>query len=254
MTGCSQIIGGDFSMPQLQNISSDEWKSIAQKRILFAHQSVGENILAGIRSLADESNTTIKITKSREVIAGPGITHFFVGKNEAPYVKLKDFEDTLNGGAITGADIALLKLCYIDINRNTDVVKLAEAYSSMLFKLSQRYPKTTFIAVTVPVRTVSTGFKVSIRRLLGKKMNDYEDNVRRQEFNTILRNRFGVQGRLFDLAKAEAQGTNTITYNGKPLDVLNTKMAIDSGHLNAFGERIVAAEFIKYITSLSANQ
>lgn len=249
LTACNENKNGESFMPVTEQISVAEWQALAKKRVVFGHQSVGANILAGVQSLAKEAGVVYELMESRSAPRASGITHFKVGKNEDPMSKIKDFEDTLRGGAVQGADIALMKLCYVDIHSGTDVKALAEAYSSTLDRLSREFPDTVFVAVTVPLRTVQSGPKALLKRLMGREPGGYTDNSRRQEFNAILRNSFGRQGRLLDLAKYEAEGAGNHQYKGQPLEVLNPALSDDGGHLNAMGERIVAAKVLKFFAA-----
>lgn len=251
LTACNENKKGENFMPVTERLSVAEWHAVAKKRVVFGHQSVGANILAGVQSLAKEAGVAYELTESRSAPSAPGITHFKVGKNEDPMSKIKDFEDTLRGGAVQGVDIALVKLCYVDINSSTDVQALAEAYSSSLDRLSREFPDTVFIAVTVALRTVQSGPKAWLKRLLGREPGGYADNFRRQELNTILRSRYGGKGRLFDLAKYEAEVSGNHQYQGQPLEVLNPALSDDGGHLNAIGEQYVAAKLLKVIATSS---
>ena len=251
LTSCSDVKKGEHVMPATDNVSADEWKVISQKRILFGHQSVGNNILSGVKTLADGAGVNLKIMESRNAPSEFGITHFKIGKNEDPQSKIKDFADTLSSGAAQGADIALMKLCYIDIQGDTDAKKLAADYISSLERLRLQYPKTVFIAVTTPIKTVQDGPKAWLKRLLGRDPGGYADNFRRQEFNTVLRKSEGLKGRLFDVAKFEAEGAGSHNYKGQPLEVLNPEMSNDGGHLNAKGEQYVAAKLLKMIAASS---
>lgn len=238
-------------MPTIDQVNANELQVITQNRILFGHQSVGNNILSGVQSLASQAGVSLKVMESRSAATAPSITHFKIGKNEDPESKIKDFADTLRSGAVQGADIALMKLCYVDINGSTDVQKLAESYISSLTSLSKQFPQTVFIAVTTPLTTVQSGPKAWLKGLLRREPSGYADNFRRQEFNNILRNSYGQQGRLFDLAKFEAEGAGSYQYKGRQLEVLNSAMTHDGGHLNAFGERVVAAKLLKFIAANS---
>lgn len=249
LSSCSDVKKGEPLMPVPDQVTAAEWKVINQKRILFGHQSVGNNILSGVKSLADAAGVSLKITESRGALTDSGITHFKVGRNEDPRSKIKDFADTLNGGGAEGADVALMKLCYIDINASTDVKKLAEDYSATLDSLSQQHPKTVFIAVTAPLRTVQSGPKAWLKGLMGRKPGGYIDNSRRQEFNALLRGSYARQGRLFDLAKFEAEGAGSHQYQGQPLEVLNPSLSDDGGHLNAQGQLYVATRLLKFIAA-----
>lgn len=250
VTACNDIKKGDQSLSSNEQISQAEWQSIMQKKIIFGHQSVGYNVLTGVKSLATLAGVNIKLIESRTTQFEPSITHFTVGRNKDPYSKIKDFEDTLRSGSIQGADIALMKLCYIDINRDTDVFKLAKDYIASLDRLSQEYPKTVFIAVTAPIRTVQSGPKAWLKRLLGRDPTGYADNLSRQNFNKILRDTYAKQGRLFDLANFESKGAGSHQCQGQPLEVLNPALSDDGGHLNTHGQLYVATSLLKFIASL----
>ena len=240
-------------MPATNQVSSAEWQVITKKRILFGHQSVGNNILTGVRSLASQAGVNLKIIESRSVGTDFGISHFSVGRNEDPLSKINDFSDTLKSGAFKGLDVALMKLCYIDINADTDVRKLAEEYQYSLENLSKQFPHTVFIAVTAPIRTVQRGPKAWLKKIFGRMPGGYAENIRRQEYNDILRHNCGQLVRLFDLAMVEAEGAGNCEFQGKSLEVLNPLMSDDGGHLNAHGQHYVAAKLLKFIATLPHN-
>src|SRR5690349_21354927 len=86
---------------------------LATKRIYFAHQSVGANILEGVADLARSAGVPVRIVqagRAAEVPAG-AFGHFFVPENGAPLEKLVNFEVAL--GASSGIDLALIKFCYV---------------------------------------------------------------------------------------------------------------------------------------------
>ncbi len=254
LIACSELKNGENIMPATDQVTAAEWQAITHKRILFGHQSVGNNILSGVKTLADGAGVSLQIMESRNAPTDFGITHFKIGKNEDPQSKIKDFENTLASGDVQGADIALMKLCYIDMQGDTDAKKLAEEYISSLERLSQQFPKTVFIAVTSPIRTVQRGPKAWLKRLFGREPGGYADNFRRQEFNTILRNKYGLKRRLFDVAKFEAEGAGSHIYKGQPLESLNPDMTSDGGHLNANGEQFIAAKLLKLLAGIPARK
>lgn len=250
LLGCGEAKYEASNMTATEQISAAEWQALAQKRVVFGHQSVGQNILNGVQSLAAQAGINLPIVKSRTPLASGGITHFFVGENEDPSSKLKDFTSALESDAARGTDIALVKFCYLDFNGDSNAKQIAEQYSTALDRLSQQAPTTTFVAITAPLTVLQTGPKAWIKRLLGRTPSGFADNARRQEFNEILRARYGQQGRLFDLAKIEAEGAEARDYQGQPIEVLNPVLTYDDGHLNSQGERIVAARLIKFLAAL----
>lgn len=233
-------------------ITPAEWQTLAQRRVVFGHQSVGQNILDGVQSLAAEAGVPLRVVESRLADKNAGIAHFLVGVNEDPLSKLNDFSSALAGGAATEADVALLKFCYIDFKGDTDARRLADKYIGTLDDLRRRFPQTTFVAVTAPLTVVQTGPKAWVKRLLGREPSGYSDNARRQEFNTLLRARYAQDGFLFDLAKIQAEGVSGHRYNGQPIEALSPALTYDDGHLNDRGRQVVAARLVKYLAAVPA--
>jgi len=230
------------------------WQRLAQKRVLFAHQSVGENILAGVVALEGQSDRLL-IRKAR-VVEGPGITHFDVGSNGDPLHKIEDFTGVMNSS--TGVDAALLKFCFWDFNpenrKTVDARTVAKAYTETLDRLAIQYPQTAFVAATVPLMTVQAGWRGWFKRLLGKPPSGFEDNARRADFNDIVRTHFKNSGRLFDIAKLESSGrgaTTTATANGRTIEVLDPALTSDGGHLNDDGKKLIATEMLLLLESVT---
>lgn len=253
ISGCNAHNKEAEKMIDIDQVTASEWKAFTQRHLVFGHQSVGHNILSGVQSLAETAGIKLQVTKSRSSSNNYGITHFEIGQNVDPNSKITDFEDTLTSGKIHGVDIAMMKLCYVDINYDTDAKKLAENYSAALDRLSIKFPNTTFVAVTIPLTTLQSGPKAWIKRIMGKTPSGYVENYRRLEFNEILRDKFERQGRLFDLAKFEAAGGSTYKYQGHAVEMMNPALTSDGGHLNSIGERFIAAKMIKYVANLPAS-
>ena len=237
--------------------SAIDWSRLSGKQIVFAHQSVGTNILSGVEQLARRDGITLPVYEQRGAPAGSGITHFNVGRNEDPLEKIRDFSAAMDAGAARGADIALMKLCYIDFNTGTDAQEVAKAYISSLDTLSQKYPDTHFVAVTAPLAAVQTGPKAWIKRLMGKQPAQYIENAKRAEFNQLVRAHYKSGNRLFDLAHVEANGggTHTVVHvAGRDVEALDPTLTNDGGHLNERGELLAAAEFLNVVGAIPVGQ
>ncbi len=253
LLGCDEANQVKAAKASMAQITPAEWQALSNRRVLFGHQSVGQNILEGIESLAAHAGVKLPVTKLQEPGSanGGGIIHFFVGQNEDPASKLKDFAKTLEEDKTKAADIALVKFCYIDFKENSNAKALAEQYSSTLNRLSQQFPNTHFVAVTAPLTVVQTGPKAWIKRLLGRTPSGLADNLRRREFNDLIRTHYGQSGRLFDLAKIESQDSGSYEYENRPIEVLSPSFTYDDGHLNDQGKKVVATQLLKYLASLS---
>ncbi|MHB8077781.1 MAG: SGNH/GDSL hydrolase family protein [Candidatus Krumholzibacteriia bacterium] len=246
---CGQGERQEGAMTAADRVSAAEWDTLAARRVLFGHQSVGLNILTGMQALAAEAGVPLAIREGRATDGAPGLTQFKVGRNGDPSGKIDDFAAAVAAGADRPADIALMKLCYVDISPDTDVRRLADRYGAMLDRLAAEFPHTTFVAVTAPLTAVPPGLKTRVKRLLGRTPDGLAANARRAEFNALLRERFGPQGRLFDLARCESATAAPEQYQGRPVETLDPNLTSDGGHLNALGARRVAAQFVKFLAA-----
>jgi lysophospholipase L1-like esterase len=231
-----------------------EWSVVAGQKILFAHQSVGANILEGVKRLAKRDGAAINVNELSGGRLEPGFTHFKIGRNGEPILKLAEFKALFEERGTQGADVALVRLCYIDFTARTDARFLAAEYSRTLDLLAERYPSTRFIAVTAPLMTVQTGPKAWVKKLIGRQPAQYVENAKRAEFNEIIRSHFAAPGRLFDLAKIEAEAgrqRSVVIVNGREVETLDPSLTNDGGHLNEVGQDVVASALLRHISGIS---
>jgi hypothetical protein len=256
LPGCNKSNHEEKLMTTTQ-ISTPEWQALEKKRVVFGHQSVGYNILDGVTRLANRDGAKIDIHEQRTAPTAQGISHFTIGKNGDPMSKIQDFAAAIDAGAAQGADIALMKLCYVDFNATTNARQLANDYIANLEALAQKHPDTNFVAVTAPLVTVQTGPKAWLKQLMSKQPNGYLDNARRAEFNTQLRERYLKTGRLFDLARIETESTDKcckVRVDGQEVEVLNPELTNDGGHLNEQGQLLVATALLNFVSTLPSKQ
>lgn len=230
-----------------------EWQALENKRVVFGHQSVGGNILNGVKQLAARDGAKVDIQEGKTESAGPGIRHFLIGTNGDPASKIRDFAASIDAGAAQKGDIALMKLCYADFNDDTNARQVAKEYIASLESLAQRHPDINFVAVTAPLTAVQTGPKAWIKRLIGKQPSGYLDNAKRAEFNTLLRQQYLESGRLFDIARAETEPASkycVVHVDGQDVETLCPELTNDGGHLNDRGQELIANAFVSFISSL----
>ena len=75
----------------------------------------------GVYAAHDMAAPTIEQDGSQ---AGHGrrfIGHAFIGENEKPLLKIQDFDAKMRSGIGQQVDVAMMKLCYVDITSDTDV-------------------------------------------------------------------------------------------------------------------------------------
>jgi lysophospholipase L1-like esterase len=263
LLGCGEANHEDKVMASTAPISSAEWQALAGKRVLFGHQSVGNNILEGIRDLiATQPQVKLDIVrvKGPEDFVQPILGHTEVGHNIDPTSKIDDFVKLMETGIGDKVNIALMKFCYVDVSENTDVAKLFKEYKKMITYLKSRYPGTTFAHITVPLVANQEGIKIWAKELAKKIVGrpgrpDIALNAKRNEFNEMLIHEYENHDPIFDLAQLEStapNGERVSDYSdGLKFYSMFPGYTEDGGHLNEQGRRIVAKEFVRFLASLS---
>lgn len=234
--------------PMTDRLQSD-LAALEGVRIFFGHQSVGENLLEGLDALQRDSPHRVAVLALDE--AGdrpPGfLLHTRVGRNEDPASKCHDFRRILDDLPRGSIDVALLKFCYIDINEQTDVAAMFDAYRSLLDDLARRHPEMTFVPATAPLRHTAGGVGVWIREALGRPNRSKLANIRRNDFNDLVRRTYAGQP-LFDIAAAQSTYPDgrreTFVQDGRTYETLIGAYTDDGGHLNAAGRVAVAADLV----------
>lgn len=245
-------------LPSIKDVPADSWQRLSQKKIFFGHQSVGFNIVDGIKGVMKE-NPQIKLniveTNSLADFGAPLFAHSPVGKNMDPQSKCDAFAGFMNAGLGDKADIAFFKLCYVDVSPGMDTGKLVAHYKNAMLTLKSKYPRTAFVHVTVPLTTIEPGLRHWIKRYLSKAPEDYKTNVEREQFNQALRNEYTGKEPIFDLALIESTLPNgareTFEKDGKVYPRLVPAYTTDGGHLNEMGRRLVAEQLLIFLAKLS---
>ncbi|MBI5891269.1 MAG: SGNH/GDSL hydrolase family protein [Nitrosomonadales bacterium] len=249
---------GTTSIAHAANVDTSlraDLERIAQRRIFFGHQSVGINLLDGIAQLSKAAGVPVRIAEVSTASATPPATigHAFVAENRDPLRKLKSFEQAM-GSQPSKLDIAFVKLCYIDFGTETNVKELFTRYQATLEKLHAQNPGTTFVHVTAALTTVESGFKIRLKQLLGKAPPGTAENLRREEYNTLLRQTYQGKQPIFDLARVESTApdgkSETVKLNGIAVPVLVPGYSDDGGHLNDSGKLRAARELISVLAAI----
>ena len=212
----------------------------------------------GIQDLEKE-NLQIRLSivntaKPMEIRQGT-LAHDGIGMNFDPLSKIQAFTKLMDTGLGNSVDLAFFKFCFVDFGPNTDVDKVFADYKKTLAGVQERYSKTRLIHMTVPLMEKQTGPKSWIKKLIGKPLSGYEDNIRINRFNDLLRAEYGKQGALFDLAGLESThrdgGRSTFVKDGKTYYSLASEYTNDGGHLNEKGRKVVAEQLLILLATLS---
>lgn len=245
------------TLPSIMDVPAGLWQNLSLKKIYFGHQSVGFNIIDGIKDIMKE-NHQIKLniieTINPSDLNSPAFTHSPVGRNMNPKSKSDAFAGLINERLGNKVDIAFFKFCYVDIVPETNVSKLFEEYESTMSSLRAKYPRIVFVHFTVPVTTLQSGPKALMKKIIGRPVGGYEDNIKREEFNEKLRKRYAGKEPVFDLAfiesTNEAGSRVTFTHKGKTGYILAFEYTNDGGHLNDRGRKIVAEQLLIFLSKL----
>ena len=246
------------TFPTIKDVPAEAWQKLAQKKIYFGHQSVGYNIMDGVRYIMKE-NPQIKLniveTNDPARFNVPLFAHSSIGKNEDPRSKCEDFDNVIAKKIAGKVDIAFFKFCYVDIVSNTDVNKLFATYNETLLSMKEKYPTAMFVHMTVPLTVAQTGPKVWIKKIIGRPIGGYDDNIKREQFNTLLRKEYSTKEPIFDLAGIESifpDGTrSTLEKDSKEYPALVPVYTNDGGHLNELGRKVVAEQLLIFLATLA---
>jgi lysophospholipase L1-like esterase len=232
-----------------------ELERVAQRRIFFGHQSVGVNLLDGVAQLAAAEGVPLRVAEAASAsrVAAATLGHAFVAENGNPLRKLQSFELAM-GQQPTPVEVALVKLCYVDFTAETDVKTLFARYRDTIDRLRSRHPGTTFVHVTAPLTDVQQGAKALLKRLLGHAPYGTIENVRRAQYNNLLREAYRGREPIFDLARVESTAPDGTTVTTEWKDSVVPAMAPaftdDGGHLNAAGKLRAARELVSVLAAL----
>lgn len=234
--------------------------TVGDLTVFFGHQSVGGNMMEALPDVyAAAGVEAAAIVRGEEVPAGGGpvILHTNIGRNGDPLGKIAAFDAAIRGGLGDVVDVAVLKLCYVDIVVRTDVEEVFATYRDTMAALERDYPDVLFVYSTVPLTVELDGAvaraKARVKSLLGRASNSIhpEHNVAREQYNSMIRAQFADTGRLFDIAAVQATDADGVqqvrSYDGATMFAMEQYLASDPGHLNPRGAAIVASAFVAVI-------
>jgi hypothetical protein len=224
----------------------DALSILAGRAIYFGHQSVGANIMNGVRRAVAASTGTKPTVAS--VGTSPAATDVkigqwdegYVGANYDPISKINAFQAIMQsaaGGALdgfgSGKSIALMKFCFVDVQGSWYAshgdADLFAAYQTMVNTVAAQRPNVRLVHVTMPLC-----------------WPDSADNAKREAYNARLRAAYGSA--VFNLAKLEATDPS-----GNAVTGANGRYAYqgwvlgDNCHPGSAGEDMLSAALIDYL-------
>lgn len=220
-----------------------ELESLSSLRIFFAHRSVGADIIElGLPAVYQELDTAMPTVAWGVPVDAGSFGEVALEQTEDPQVKVDDFDGWMRlRGVGDVADIAFMKLGYIDITPETNVQSLFDMYRTVMDLLESDYPDVRFLHVTVSVTA----------------WDPAGQNVAIEKFNTLMRAHYSATGRLFDLAKtvytcADGHENAYESEQGDPYHRICDEYTRDGGHLSDEGARVAAAEMLRMLAAAVA--
>lgn len=245
-----------ISFPSVSDLPPSQWQILAQKKIFFAHMSVGYNILDGTERTQKKVPSflyPIVKTETPAELNRPALYHGQLGHNGDPIAKINSFRDMLLAMKSSPPDITLMKFCYVDFFADTDPGLVFETYQQTIEDLQKEVPEIQFLHCTVPLKSKPVSlkgrFKELVKGLLGKPAT-VQHNKTRETFNERLRAAYPKES-VFDLAFYES-----ITPEGHPvfkneknrrIPFLYHRYTTDGGHLNQAGQDHLGEQFLIFL-------
>lgn len=250
----SEILSGEMT---IKDVPQEKWDKLTEQKIYFGHQSVGVNIIDGVKAILSE-NPQIKLniveTRTLSDFNVGVFAHSSVGKNEDPQSKTADFSSIMDSGVAGKTNISFHKYCYVDTNSRSDSNKIFENYDKKMQQITNSYPDVQFVHLTMPLTTVQTGLKAWIKKILGKPIGGLDANIKRNEYNQLLKDAYSDNGWVFDIAAAEAQRPDgsfeSFTKNGQTYLSMFKGYTDDGGHLNQVGQKKVAEKLLIFLATI----
>ena len=248
-------------LSSLDDVAPSAWRALAEKRIFFGHQSVGDNIMQALAEIVrnrSELELNIAETLSPDSFGQPLLAHAKVGRNREPLSKLDSFREILDSGVGDQLDIAMLKLCFIDVDRDADPQELFDAYRQAMMELEQRYPHLVIVHCSLPLWSRPLGFKKQLKgwakALLGRP-GPVDDNLKRAECNSLVKEHYGAQEAFFDIALLESMmphgAPHFVRKGGAQVPMMARENTSDGGHLNARGSKLIAEQLLILLARLA---
>lgn len=237
-------------------VTADQWAVLRTRLVFFGHQSVGDDLMAGVEEvLRDMPDIGLRAvaTEDPSLMRGSGLFHARIGQNGAPTTKLEAFESIVSDSDVALTGTAILKFCYVDLVPGVDPEALFAEYRETVEALRAAHPGLTIIHVTAPLMTDAGWLRHRYAGLRGLT-SPREGNLVRARYNELLLATYDGREPVFDLARHEAtdaaERLHTVRIDGRAVPVLVDAWSSDGAHLNERGRRRIAEAFLVTLAEL----
>jgi len=143
-----------------RTLSQQDLDKARTLKVFFGHQSVGNNIMDGLRDLAKLNPDRYACNIQR--IFNPnwydhnhGFGEAPIGKNGSCSAKVEDFVKRMNEGLGERVDVAMMKFCFVDFTPKDNPEKDWRLYREGLETVEKAHPKVRVVWWTSPLMAPS---------------------------------------------------------------------------------------------------
>ena len=240
----------------LAALTASDLSHLATQRIFFGHQSVGDDIVCGLRDLmASDPRLKLRIVESAapQLLTEPAFVESHIGRNGDPHSKAEAFRTIVDKGLGREGGIAMYKYCYADVGPSTDIARMFDIYRREMNALKSKYPLLRVVHITIPLTTAEPAAKGWVKSALGRA-TARDLNRKRNEYNRLLTQAYNNSDPVFDLAGVESTRCDGLRSeligSGQRIFTLAPEFTTDGGHLNGAGRRIAAAHLLMALAKL----
>lgn len=122
-------------------------------------------------------------------------------------------------------------------------------YVKSMTEISTKFPDFTVIHFTVPLKAQRKDWKAYVKKIIGRDDPwGNKDNVKRNEYNAKLVEKYEGKEPIFDIAKIQSTypdgSRRTFNENDQTYYAMVPEYTYDGGHLNELGRRVVAEKLL----------
>lgn len=240
-------------MRDLGQVTAEQWKALGTHTFYFGHQSVGANIIEGVREIESQRpEIQLRIVSDAPSPAAGVLNEFLIGRNEDTDSKNAAMI-TLAQSALGPSPVVMFKYCFVDVDETSDAKALFQHYRQTVAAVRARHPEAIVVHVTLPLATEPSKLRYYMNAVRGIPTTR-DANARRNEYNEMLRAAFVGKEPVFDLAAVEStRADGNLAYgvrDGARVPALAPEWSADGAHLNAAGRKHVAEQFLATLATL----
>lgn len=253
-TLCSPCLAeGKMKYHKISDVPQDAWDRLAEKKIYFGHQSVGGNLLDGVKEVISQSKgIKLRIVETQTMPSDGGVfAHSLVGENFKPVSKIEDFVRAIDSSVENAPQVAALKFCYVDANDQVNVADLFKKYKEEMEKVKSRHANVRIVHFTMPLVAQDLTWKIRLKLMVGKEPWELKDSIKRNQYNHLLLKYYTGKEPVFDIARFEATApdgsVSTYSYQDQEYLLMQKQYTDDGGHLNKAGRKFIAEQFLLFL-------